>query len=98
MHVLALVDASNLLQFLRMSTEPSWFSSVPQIWRDVLRENARKKFEEAQFETDLEVITRSLIGGHDAVQLATYELAEKQRQQILQKRRRPSVRLITLSL
>ncbi|KAM1245385.1 hypothetical protein ACFX2I_036587 [Malus domestica] len=63
------------------------------IWRDVLRENARKKFEEARFEMDPEVITRLLIGDHDAVQSAIDELAEKQRQQIQQKRRRPSLRL-----
>ncbi|KAM2621002.1 hypothetical protein TB2_025817 [Malus domestica] len=63
------------------------------IWRDVLRENARKKFEKARFEMDPEVITRLLIGDHDAVQSAIDELAEKQRQQIQQKRRRPSLRL-----
>ncbi|KAK3424968.1 hypothetical protein EUGRSUZ_F01698 [Eucalyptus grandis] len=51
-------------------------------WRDVLRENARREFEEARFERDPEVVTRLLIGGRDAVEAALEKLAEKQRQQI----------------
>ncbi|CAH1435411.1 unnamed protein product [Lactuca virosa] len=52
------------------------------MWRDVLRANARKEFEEARFEKDPEVITRLLIGGHDAVQAALDKLVEKQKAQI----------------
>ncbi|KAM1775603.1 hypothetical protein ACFX11_042512 [Malus domestica] len=63
-----------------------WPDSRGVLWRDVLRENARKEFEEARFETDPEVITRLLIGGHDAVQSAIDKLAEKQRQQIQKER------------
>ncbi|KAF8022652.1 hypothetical protein BT93_F0232 [Corymbia citriodora subsp. variegata] len=51
-------------------------------WRDVLRENARREFEEARFERDPEVVTRLLIGGRDAVEAALEKLAEKHRQQI----------------
>lgn len=63
-----------------------WADSRGVLWRDVLRENARKEFEEARFETDPEVVTRLLIGGHDAVQSALDKLAEKQRQQIQKER------------
>ncbi|EPS74343.1 hypothetical protein M569_00415, partial [Genlisea aurea] len=51
-------------------------------WRDVLRANARKEFEDARFETDPEIITRLLIGGRDAVQTAVDNLIEKQKQQL----------------
>nr|GEU42979.1 complex 1 LYR protein [Tanacetum cinerariifolium] len=59
-----------------------WADSRGEVWRDVLRANARKEFEEARFEKDPEVITRLLLGGHDAVQAALDKLVEKQRQQI----------------
>ncbi|XP_021730284.1 uncharacterized protein LOC110697234 [Chenopodium quinoa] len=59
-----------------------WPDSRGVLWRDILRENARKEFEEARFEKDPEVITRLLIGGRDAVQAALDKLAEKQRDQI----------------
>lgn len=55
-------------------------------WRDVLRENARKEFEEARFESDPEVVTRLLIGGREAVQTALDKLVEKQKQQIEKER------------
>ncbi|RZS24784.1 hypothetical protein BHM03_00057892 [Ensete ventricosum] len=45
-------------------------------WREVLRENARREFEEARFERDPEVVTRLLIGGPDAVQKALDKLVE----------------------
>ena len=63
-----------------------WPDSRGMLWRDVLRENARKEFEEARFEKDPEVITRLLIGGRDAVQAALDKLAEKQREQIEKER------------
>ncbi|KAL9225747.1 hypothetical protein vseg_001637 [Gypsophila vaccaria] len=59
-----------------------WPDSRGVLWRDILRENTRKEFEEARFEKDPEVITRLLIGGRDAVQAAIDKLAEKQREQI----------------
>ncbi|KAK9724125.1 hypothetical protein RND81_05G049900 [Saponaria officinalis] len=64
-----------------------WPDSRGMLWRDVLRKNARKEFEEARFEKDPEVITRLLIGGRDAVQAAIDKLAEKQRQQIEKERK-----------
>ncbi|GFP98229.1 hypothetical protein PHJA_001966900 [Phtheirospermum japonicum] len=59
-----------------------WPDSRGVMWRDVLRENARKEFDAARFEKDPEVITRLLIGGRDAVQAALDKLVEKQKQKI----------------
>lgn len=63
-----------------------WPDSRGVLWRDVLRENARKEFEESRFEKDPEVITRLLIGGRDAVQAALDKLVEKQKQQLEKER------------
>lgn len=63
-----------------------WPDSRGVLWRDVLRENARKEFEESRFEKDPEVITRLLIGGQEAVQTALDKLVEKQKQQIEKER------------
>ncbi|XP_051139130.1 uncharacterized protein LOC127256938 [Andrographis paniculata] len=60
----------------------TWPDSRGVLWRDVLRENARKEFEEARFEKDPEVVTRLLIGGRDAVQTAIDKLVEKQKQEV----------------
>ncbi|XP_031096655.1 uncharacterized protein LOC116000920 isoform X1 [Ipomoea triloba] len=59
-----------------------WPDSRGVLWRDILRENTRKEFEEARFEKDPEVITRLLIGGRDALQSALDKLVEKQKQEI----------------
>ncbi|PHT28167.1 hypothetical protein CQW23_32248 [Capsicum baccatum] len=63
-----------------------WANSQGNLWRDVLRENVRKEFEEARFERDPEVITRLLIGGRDALQAALDKLVEKQKQEIEKQR------------
>ncbi|XP_042513296.1 uncharacterized protein LOC122088182 [Macadamia integrifolia] len=63
-----------------------WPDSRGVLWRDVLRENARKEFEEARFERDPEVITRLLISGRDSVQAAIDKLIEKQKQQMERER------------
>ncbi|XP_073151921.1 uncharacterized protein [Henckelia pumila] len=59
-----------------------WPDSRGVMWRDVLRENARKEFEDARFENDPEIITRLIIGGRDAVQAAIDRMVEKQKRQI----------------
>ena len=64
-----------------------WPDSRGVLWRDVLRENARKEFEEARFEKDPEIITRLLIGGRDAVQSALDKLVEKQKELVEKERR-----------
>ncbi|KZV51730.1 hypothetical protein F511_11418 [Dorcoceras hygrometricum] len=58
-----------------------WPDSRGIRWRDVLRENARKEFEDARFENDPEVITRLIIGGRDAVQATIDRVVEKQKRQ-----------------
>lgn len=63
-----------------------WTDSNGVLWRDILRHNARREFEEARFETDPEIVTRLLIGGREAVNSALEKLAEKQRQQIEKER------------
>lgn len=59
-----------------------WPDSRGVLWRDVLRENARKEFEDARFEKDPEVVTGLIVGGRDAVQAALDKLVEKQRQEV----------------
>ncbi|KAF5179752.1 LYR family of Fe/S cluster biogenesis protein [Thalictrum thalictroides] len=59
-----------------------WPDSHGVLWRDVLRENARREFEESRFERDPEIITRLLIGGRDSVQAALDKLVEKQKQEM----------------
>ncbi|XP_057423704.1 uncharacterized protein LOC130717485 [Lotus japonicus] len=71
---------------LRASRFFTWPDSNGVLWRDVLRESARKEFESARFETDPEVVTRLLIGGNEAVQSAVDKLVEKQKQQTLKDR------------
>ncbi|CAN8234499.1 unnamed protein product [Cochlearia groenlandica] len=73
---------------LRATRFYMWTDSRGILWRDVLRENARKEFEAARFETDPEVITRLLIGGSDAVSSALDKLAEKQKDMIEKKTQR----------
>ncbi|WCJ35061.1 LYR family of Fe/S cluster biogenesis protein [Euphorbia peplus] len=65
-----------------------WPDTRGRLWRDVLRENARKEFEEARFEKDVEVVTRLIIGGRDAVEEAIEKLVEKQRMEIEKERGR----------
>lgn len=51
-------------------------------WREVLRANARREFEEARVERDPEVVARLLIGGRDAMQQALDRLAEASRRAV----------------
>lgn len=69
-----------------------WPDSRGILWRDVLRSNARREFEEARFERDPEIITRLLIGGRDAVHAALDKLAETQRKKIADEERTRSIR------
>lgn len=71
---------------LRATRVFMWPDSRGVLWRDVLRENARKEFEEARFESDPEIVTRLIIGGREAVKSTIDMLVEKQRQQIEKER------------
>lgn len=57
-----------------------WTNEKGILWRDILRANARREFEEARFERDPEVIARLLVGGRDAVETAVDKAVEKHRQ------------------
>lgn len=51
-------------------------------WRESLRANARREFEEARGERDPEVVARLLIGGRDAVEQALERVAEASRRMV----------------
>ncbi|XBH58589.1 uncharacterized protein [Aegilops tauschii subsp. strangulata] len=51
-------------------------------WRDTLRANARREFEEARGERDPEVVARLLIGGRDAVDQALERVADASRRMV----------------
>ena len=51
-------------------------------WRDTLRANARREFEEARGERDPEVVARLLIGGRDAVEQALERVADASRRMV----------------
>lgn len=38
-----------------------------RVWADILKENARKEFEQARYERDPEMISRLLVVGRDAL-------------------------------
>ncbi|URE04937.1 Complex 1 protein (LYR family) [Musa troglodytarum] len=67
---------------LRASRFFAWPDARGVPWREVLRENARREFEEARFERDPEVVTRLLIGGRDAVQKALDKLVEGSKKRV----------------
>ena len=71
---------------LRATRFFTWPDSRGVLWRDVLRENARREFELARFESDPEIVNRLLIGGRDAVQSALDKLVEKQKQLVEKER------------
>lgn len=62
---------------LRASRFFTWHDAKGVLWRDLLRDSARKEFELARFETDPEIVTRLLIGGREAVNNAIDKLAEQ---------------------
>lgn len=51
-------------------------------WRESLRANARREFEEARGERDPEVVARLLIGGRDAVEQALERVADASRRMV----------------
>ncbi|KAF0893295.1 hypothetical protein E2562_023934 [Oryza meyeriana var. granulata] len=67
---------------LRVTRLFEWPDERGVPWREVLRANARREFEEARGERDPEVVARLLIGGRDAVQQALDRLAEASRRMV----------------
>lgn len=60
-------------EIVRITALFDWPNEQGIPWRDILRESARKEFEEARYESDPEVINRLLVVGRDAV----HQVAEK---------------------
>lgn len=54
----------DILRATRMFT---WANPKGELWSDVLRQNARKEFEQARYEQDRLVITRLLVVGRDCL-------------------------------
>uniref|UniRef100_A0A0D9Z1S7 Complex 1 LYR protein domain-containing protein n=1 Tax=Oryza glumipatula TaxID=40148 RepID=A0A0D9Z1S7_9ORYZ len=67
---------------LRVTRLFEWPDDRGVPWREVLRANARREFEEARGERDPEVVARLLISGRDAVQQALDRLAEASRRMV----------------
>ncbi|GJP53934.1 hypothetical protein CLOM_g13049 [Closterium sp. NIES-68] len=63
-----------------------WPHPSGSLWRDVLRDSARKEFEAARLVSDPEMIARLLLGGRDAVSLVVDKLVAKQ-QEVVEKER-----------
>ncbi|KAE9586701.1 hypothetical protein Lal_00004925 [Lupinus albus] len=71
---------------IRASRFFTWPDSNGVLWRDLLRENARREFEAAKFETDPEIVTRLVIGGREALESTIDKVVEKQKQQLQKER------------
>ncbi|OIW14807.1 hypothetical protein TanjilG_05428 [Lupinus angustifolius] len=71
---------------IRASRFFTWPDSNGVLWRDLLRENARREFEEARFETDPEIVTRLVIGGREALESTIDKVVEKQKEQLQKER------------
>ncbi|KAM0904930.1 hypothetical protein ACQ4PT_017709 [Festuca glaucescens] len=67
---------------LRASRLFEWPDERGVPWRESLRANARREFEEARHERDPEVVARLLIGGRDAVDQALERVAEASRRMV----------------
>ncbi|OAY84552.1 hypothetical protein ACMD2_03625 [Ananas comosus] len=67
---------------LRATRFFAWPDARGVPWRDVLRANARREFEEARFERDPEVVAKLLIGGRDAVQKALDRLVDASKKMV----------------
>ncbi|XP_020099093.1 uncharacterized protein LOC109717638 [Ananas comosus] len=67
---------------LRATRFFAWPDARGVPWRDVLRANVRREFEEARFERDPEVIAKLLIGGRGVVQKALGRLVDASKKMV----------------
>nr|CAD1844764.1 unnamed protein product [Ananas comosus var. bracteatus] len=67
---------------LRATCFFTWPDARGVPWRDVLRANVRREFEEARFERDPEVIAKLLIGGRGVVQKALGRLVDASKKMV----------------
>jgi hypothetical protein len=56
---------------LRASKHFTWVNPAGVPWSNVLKENARKEFEQARYESDHLVVTRLLFVGRDCLNQST---------------------------
>lgn len=57
-----------------------WKDAQGRVWRDVIRQSARKEFEDARFEQDPEIVNRLLVTGREAVQKSVDKFMQKREQ------------------
>ncbi|GIL87430.1 hypothetical protein Vretifemale_15542, partial [Volvox reticuliferus] len=62
-------------EILRYSNLFVWRDDKGRLWRDVIRDSARKEFEAARFEPDPEIVNKLIITGRDCVQRTVESLA-----------------------
>ncbi|GLC39423.1 hypothetical protein PLESTM_000896000 [Pleodorina starrii] len=55
-------------EILRYSNLFVWRDDKGRLWRDIIRDSARKEFEAARFEPDPEIVNKLIITGRDCVQ------------------------------
>lgn len=62
---------------IRASVFFVWRDERGRVWRDVIRESARREFEAGRHERDPEMVNRMLLTGRDAVEKAVSRFLEK---------------------
>ena len=67
---------------IRASVLFVWKDTKGRMWKDVIRESARKEFEEGKHERDPEMVNRLILSGREAVDVALDRFME-QRQKII---------------
>jgi len=67
---------------IRASVLFVWKDTKGRMWKDVIRESARKEFEEGKHERDPEMVNRLILSGREAVDAALDRFME-QRQKII---------------
>ena len=70
-------------EILRYSNLFVWKDAHGKTWRDILREGARKEYEDARYERDPEILNKLIITGREAVQ-RTVEAFMKKRGSIIE--------------
>ena len=61
---------------LRAAGQFTWKNAKGEMWRDILKVNARKEFEQARFERDPEIIARLLFVGRDCLNQTTEKFSQ----------------------
>ena len=67
---------------IRASVLFVWRDTKGRVWKDVIRESARKEFEQDKHERDPEIVNRLILSGREAVDVALDKFME-QRQKIM---------------